>query len=164
MLEKLVIVQVDEVDNSSLKLKFPATVRSGQYPVIVKDLTKAYGACGFKDANIVIERGEKVAFVGKKWKSTMIKAIMKEIGIDAGSLEIGHNAQIGYFAQNQASLLNENATIFETIDDTVGDVRTKIKDILGAFMFHGDDDQKSKSPFRRRENTFSNDKTIVRTS
>jgi ATP-binding cassette subfamily F protein 3 len=72
----------------------------------------------------------------------MIKAIMKEIGIDAGSLEIGHNAQIGYFAQNQASLLNENATIFETIDDTVGDVRTKIKDILGAFMFHGDDDQK----------------------
>jgi ATP-binding cassette subfamily F protein 3 len=98
-------------------------------------------------------------------KSTMIKAIMKEIGIDAGSLEIGHNAQIGYFAQNQASLLNENATIFETIDDiAVGDVRTKIKDILGAFMFHGDDVTKSKSPFRRRENTFSNDKTIVRTS
>jgi ATP-binding cassette subfamily F protein 3 len=94
----------------------------------------------------------------------MIKAIMKEIGIDAGSLEIGHNAQIGYFAQNQASLLNENATIFETIDDiAVGDVRTKIKDILGAFMFHGDDVTKSKV-LSGGEKTFSNDKTIVRTS
>ena len=143
MLEKLVIVQVDEVDTSALKLKFSAAVRSGQYPVIVKDLSKSYGDhVVFKDANIVIERGEKVAFVGKngEGKSTMIKAIMKEIGIDAGSLEIGHNSQIGYFAQNQASLLNENATIFETIDDiAVGDVRTKIKDILGAFMFQGDD-------------------------
>ena len=143
MLEKLVIVQVDEVDTSALKLKFPSAVRSGQYPVIVKDLSKSYGDhVVFKDANIVIERGEKVAFVGKngEGKSTMIKAIMKEIGIDAGSLEIGHNSQIGYFAQNQASLLNENATIFETIDDiAVGDVRTKIKDILGAFMFQGDD-------------------------
>jgi ATP-binding cassette subfamily F protein 3 len=96
----------------------------------------------FKNANIVIERGEKVAFVGKngEGKSTMIKAIMKELQIDSGVLEIGHNAQIGYFAQNQASLLNENATIFETIDDiAVGDVRTQIKNILGAFMFHGDD-------------------------
>lgn len=143
MLEKLVIVQVDEVDNSSLKLKFSAAVRSGQYPVIVKELSKAYGDhVVFKDANIVIERGEKVAFVGKngEGKSTMIKAIMKEIDIDTGSLEIGHNAKVGYFAQNQASLLNGNATIFETIDDiAVGDVRTKIKDILGAFMFHGDD-------------------------
>ena len=143
MLEKLVIVQVDEVDTSALKLKFPPAVRSGQYPVIVKDLSKSYGDhIVFKDANIVIERGQKVAFVGKngEGKSTMIKAIMKEIGIDSGSLEIGHNSQIGYFAQNQAALLNENATIFETIDDiAVGDVRTKIKDILGAFMFHGDD-------------------------
>jgi len=143
MLEKLVIVQVDEVDTSALKLKFPPAARSGQYPVIVKDLAKSYGdQVVFKDANMVIERGEKVAFVGKngEGKSTMIKAIMKEIGIDAGNLEIGHNAQIGYFAQNQASLLDENATIFETIDDiAVGDVRTKIKDILGAFMFHGDD-------------------------
>ena len=143
MLEKLVIVQVDEVDTSALKLKFPPAARSGQYPVIVKDLSKSYGNhVVFKDANIVIERGQKVAFVGKngEGKSTMIKAIMKQIEIDGGSLEIGHNAQIGYFAQNQASLLNENATIFETIDDiAVGDVRTKIKDILGAFMFQGDD-------------------------
>ena len=143
MLEKLVLVQVDEVDNSALKLKFPAAIRSGQYPVVVKELTKAYGEnLIFKDANIVIERGDKVAFVGKngEGKSTMIKAIMKEIEINGGSVEIGHNSQIGYFAQNQASLLDENGTIFSTIDDiAVGDVRTKIKDILGAFMFHGDD-------------------------
>jgi ATP-binding cassette subfamily F protein 3 len=143
MLEKLVLVQVDEVDTSALKLKFPPAIRSGQYPVIVKDLEKSYGDhLIFKDANIVIERGDKVAFVGKngEGKSTMIKAIMKEIEINSGSVEVGHNAQIGYFAQNQASLLDENATIFSTIDDiAVGDVRTKIKDILGAFMFHGDD-------------------------
>ena len=143
MLEKLVIVQVDEVDNSALKLKFPPAIRSGQYPVIVKDMAKSYGdKVIFADANIVIERGEKVAFVGKngEGKSTMIKAIMKQIEINSGSIEVGHNAMIGYFAQNQASLLDENATIFETIDDiAVGDVRTKIKDILGAFMFHGDD-------------------------
>ncbi|KIA99339.1 MULTISPECIES: ABC-F family ATP-binding cassette domain-containing protein [unclassified Flavobacterium] len=143
MLEKLVIVQVDEVDNSALKLKFPPAARSGQYPVVVKDLSKSYGDhVVFKDANIVIERGQKVAFVGKngEGKSTMIKAIMKEIGIDEGSVDIGHNSQIGYFAQNQASLLDENATIFETIDAiAVGDVRTQIKNILGAFMFQGDD-------------------------
>jgi ATP-binding cassette subfamily F protein 3 len=143
MLEKLVPVEVDEVDNSALRLKFPPTIRSGQYPVVVKDLGKSYGAhVVFQAANIVIERGEKVAFIGKngEGKSTMIKAIMKEIGYDGGSVEIGHNAQIGYFAQNQASLLDENATIFETIDDiAVGDIRTKIKDILGAFMFGGDD-------------------------
>ncbi len=146
MLEKLVIVQVDEVDTSALKLKFPPAVRSGQYPVVVKDLKKSYGDhVVFKDANIVIERGEKVAFVGKngEGKSTMIKAIMKEIGIDSGSVDIGHNAQIGYFAQNQASLLDENATIFETIDNiAVGEIRTQIKNILGAFMFHGDDTTK----------------------
>ena len=146
MLEKLVIVQVDEVDTSALKLKFPPAARSGNYPVIVKDLSKSYGDhVVFKDANIVIERGQKVAFVGKngEGKSTMIKAIMKEIGIDSGSVEIGHNAQIGYFAQNQASLLDENATIFETIDSiAVGEVRTQIKNILGAFMFHGDDTTK----------------------
>ena len=143
MLEKLVIVQVDEIDTSALKLKFPPAIRSGQYPVIVKDLEKSYGdKLIFKDANIVIERGDKIAFVGKngEGKSTMIKAIMKEIEINAGKVEIGHNAQIGYFAQNQASLLDENATIFETIDNiAVGDVRTQIKNILGAFMFHGDD-------------------------
>ena len=146
MLEKLVLVQVDEVDTSALKLKFPPAARSGNYPVVVKDLSKSYGDhVVFKDANIVIERGQKVAFVGKngEGKSTMIKAIMKEIGIDSGSVEIGHNSQIGYFAQNQASLLDENATIFETIDNiAVGDVRTQIKNILGAFMFHGDDTTK----------------------
>jgi ATP-binding cassette subfamily F protein 3 len=146
MLEKLVLVQVDEVDNSALKLKFPPAARSGQYPVIVKDLEKSYGDhLIFKDANIVIERGDKVAFVGKngEGKSTMIKAIMKQIEINSGSVEVGHNAQIGYFAQNQASLLDENATIFETIDQiAVGDIRTQIKNILGAFMFHGDDIQK----------------------
>ena len=143
MLEKIVPVEIDEIDTSALKLKFPPSIRSGQYPVIVKDLHKSYGDhLIFKDANIVIERGDKVAFVGKngEGKSTMIKAIMKEIEINSGSVEIGHNAMIGYFAQNQASLLEENATIFSTIDDiAVGDVRTKIKDILGAFMFHGDD-------------------------
>ena len=143
MLEKLVIVQVDEVDTSALKLKFPPAARSGQYPVVVKELSKSYGEhVVFKEANLVIERGEKVAFVGKngEGKSTMIKAIMKEIGYENGSVDIGHNAQIGYFAQNQASLLDENATIFETVDDiAVGDIRSKIKDILGAFMFGGDD-------------------------
>ena len=146
MLEKIVPIEVDEIDNSALKLKFPPSVRSGQYPVIVKDLEKSYGdKLIFKDANLVIERGQKVAFVGKngEGKSTMIKAIMKEIEINGGSVEIGHNAQIGYFAQNQAALLDENATIFETIDRiAVGDVRTQIKNILGAFMFQGDDIQK----------------------
>ncbi|MBK9224135.1 MAG: ABC-F family ATP-binding cassette domain-containing protein [Flavobacterium sp.] len=143
MLEKLVPVEIDEIDTSALRLKFPPSVRSGQYPVVVKDLAKSYGDhIVFKDANIVIERGQKVAFVGKngEGKSTMIKAIMKEIAIDSGSVEIGHNAQIGYFAQNQASLLDENATIFETIDSiAVGEIRTQIKNILGAFMFQGDD-------------------------
>ncbi len=146
MLEKIVPIEVDEIDNSALKLKFPPSVRSGQYPVVVKDLEKSYGdKLIFKDANLVIERGQKVAFVGKngEGKSTMIKAIMKEIEINGGSVEIGHNAQIGYFAQNQAALLDENATIFETIDRiAVGDVRTQIKNILGAFMFQGDDIQK----------------------
>jgi ATP-binding cassette subfamily F protein 3 len=146
MLEKIVPIEVDEIDNSALKLKFPPSVRSGQYPVIVRDLEKSYGEhLIFKDANLVIERGQKVAFVGKngEGKSTMIKAIMKEIEINGGSVEIGHNSQIGYFAQNQAALLDGNATIFETIDNiAVGDVRTQIKNILGAFMFQGDDIQK----------------------
>lgn len=146
MLEKIVPIEVDEIDTSALKLKFPPSARSGQYPIIVKDLEKSYGdKLIFKDANLVIERGQKVAFVGKngEGKSTMIKAIMKEIEINGGSVEIGHNAQIGYFAQNQAAQLDENATIFETIDRiAVGDVRTQIKNILGAFMFQGDDIQK----------------------
>jgi ATP-binding cassette, subfamily F, member 3 len=145
MLEKIVPIEVDEVDTSALKLKFPPSPRSGQYPVVVEGLSKSYGDhIVFKDANMVIERGQKVALVGKngEGKSTMIKAIMGEIDFD-GKLEVGHNAQIGYFAQNQASLLDGELTIFETIDQiAVGDVRTKIKDLLGAFMFKGDDIQK----------------------
>jgi ATP-binding cassette subfamily F protein 3 len=145
MLEKIVPIEVDEVDTSALKLKFPPSPRSGQYPVVVEELSKKYGEhVVFKDANMVIERGQKVAFVGKngEGKSTMIKAIMKEIEFE-GKLEVGHNSQIGYFAQNQASLLDGEMTIFETIDQiAVGDVRTKIKDLLGAFMFKGDDIQK----------------------
>jgi ATP-binding cassette subfamily F protein 3 len=145
MLEKIVPIEVDEVDTSALKLKFPPSPRSGQYPVVVEGLSKTYGDhVVFKDANMVIERGQKVALVGKngEGKSTMIKAIMGEIDFE-GKLEVGHNAQIGYFAQNQASLLDGELTIFETIDQiAVGDVRTKIKDLLGAFMFKGDDIQK----------------------
>ena len=146
MLEKLVLVEVDEVDTSALKLKFPPSPRSGQYPVVVEELSKNYGEhTVFQKANMVIERGQKVAFVGKngEGKSTMIKALMGEIDYDGGKLEIGHNAQIGYFAQNQAALLDGELSVFETIDRiAVGDIRTKIKDMLGAFMFGGDDIQK----------------------
>lgn len=146
MLEKLELVEVDEVDTSALRLKFPPSPRSGQYPVVVSEMSKKYGDhIVFKDANMVIERGQKVALVGKngEGKSTMIKAIMKEFGPDSGKVEIGHNAQIGYFAQNQASLLDENLTVFETIDTiAVGDIRTQIKNLLGAFMFSGDDTTK----------------------
>lgn len=142
MLEKLEIVEVDEVDNSALRLKFPPAPRSGQYPVVVEGLCKKYGDhIVFQDANMVIERGQKLAFVGRngEGKSTMIKAIMKEIDFE-GKLEVGHNVQIGYFAQNQAALLDENLTVFDTIDQiAVGDIRSKIKDLLGAFMFGGDD-------------------------
>ncbi len=145
MLEKLEIIEIDEVDNSALRLKFPPSPRSGTYPVIVEDLTKSYGDhLVFQNANMVIERGQKVAFVGKngEGKSTMIKAIMGEIDIE-GTLKVGHNAKIGYFAQNQAALLDEELTVFETIDQiAVGDVRVKIKDLLGAFMFSGDDTTK----------------------
>jgi ATP-binding cassette subfamily F protein 3 len=142
MLEKMEIIEVDEVDTSALKLRFPPSPRSGKYPVIVEDLTKAYGDhVVFKDANMIIESGQKVTFVGKngEGKSTMIKAIMGEIDFQ-GKCELGHNAMIGYFAQNQASLLDESLTVFDTIDQiAVGEVRTKIKDLLGAFMFKGDD-------------------------
>jgi ATP-binding cassette subfamily F protein 3 len=145
MLEKLQLVEVDEVDTSALRLKFPASPRSGQYPIVVNELSKKYDEhVVFNNANMVIERGEKVAFVGKngEGKSTMIKAIMGEIDFQ-GKLEIGHNVKIGYFAQNQASLLDENLTVFETIDQiAVGDIRTKIKDLLGAFMFGGDNTTK----------------------
>ncbi|GAB3235060.1 ABC-F family ATP-binding cassette domain-containing protein [Algoriphagus aestuariicola] len=142
MLEKMEIIEVDEVDSSALKLRFPPSPRSGKYPVIVDEMSKSYGDhVVFKDASMTIEQGQKVAFVGKngEGKSTMIKAIMGEIDFK-GKCELGHNAMIGYFAQNQASLLDETLTIFETIDNiAVGEVRTKIKDILGAFMFKGDD-------------------------
>ena len=142
MLEKLDIIEVDEVDTSALRLKFPPAARSGQYPVVVEGLSKSYGDhVVFNEANMVIERGQKVALVGKngEGKSTMIKAIMGEIDFE-GKLEIGHNAKIGYFAQNQAALLDEDLTIFETVDRIAeGDIRTQIKSILGAFMFKGDD-------------------------
>lgn len=145
MLEKLELVEVDEVDNSALRLKFPPSPRSGQYPVVVEELSKLYGDhVVFKNAGMVIERGQKVAFVGKngEGKSTMVKAIMKEIDFE-GKLEIGHNVKIGYFAQNQASLLDGELTVFDTIDQiAIGDIRSKIKDLLGAFMFSGDDTTK----------------------
>lgn len=145
MLEKLEIIEVDEVDTSALRLKFPPAPRSGSYPVVCTDVTKKYGDhVVFDKANFTIERGQKIAFVGRngEGKSTMIKAIMKEIDFD-GTLELGHNVQIGYFAQNQASLLDENLTVYETIDSIAeGDIRTKIRDLLGAFMFGGDDTTK----------------------
>jgi len=141
MLEKMEIVEVDEVDTSALNLKFPPAPRSGNYPVITEDLGKSYGDhVVFKDASITIARGEKVAFVGKngQGKSTLVKAIMSEIDHD-GTMQLGHNAMIGYFAQNQAALLDEKLSIFETIDEIAkGDARTKVKDLLGAFMFSGD--------------------------
>lgn len=142
MLEKMELIEVDEVDSSALKLRFPPSPRSGNYPVIVEDMSKKYDEhVVFKNASMTIERGQKVSFVGKngEGKSTMIKAIMGEIDFE-GKCELGHNSMIGYFAQNQASLLDESLTIFETIDHiAVGEVRTKVKDILGAFMFKGDD-------------------------
>lgn len=142
MLEKIELIEVDEVDTSALKLRFPPSPRSGKYPVIVEELTKSYdNHIVFKNASMTIERGQKISFVGKngEGKSTMIKAIMSEIEFE-GKCELGHNSMIGYFAQNQASLLDENLTIFETIDHiAVGEVRTKVKDILGAFMFKGDE-------------------------
>ncbi|PKP39077.1 MAG: glycosyl transferase family 2 [Bacteroidetes bacterium HGW-Bacteroidetes-15] len=141
MLEKLEILEVDEEDTSALNLKFPPSPRSGSWPIIAEGVTKRYGEkLVFANASFSIARGEKVAFVGRngEGKSTMIKAIMGEIDFD-GKLTLGHNVKVGYFAQNQASLLNEELTVFQTIDDVaVGDIRTKIKDILGAFMFSGD--------------------------
>jgi ATP-binding cassette subfamily F protein 3 len=141
MLEKLEIIEVDEIDNSALKLRFPPTPRSGNYPVTVTEMSKRYGDhVVFQNASMTIQRGEKVAFVGKngEGKSTMIKAIMKEIDFE-GMCEVGHNVQIGYFAQNQASLLDEELSVYDTIDNiAVGEIRTKIRDILGAFMFGGE--------------------------
>lgn len=140
-LDKIERLEVDDVDNSSLRLKFPPAPRSGSYPVIIEDVAKSYGSQTiFKNATLTINRGDKVAFVGKngEGKSTLVKCIMGEIDFN-GKLELGHNVKIGYFAQNQAQLLDENRTVFETIDYVAtGDIRTKIRDILGAFMFGGD--------------------------
>ncbi len=145
MLEKLELVEVDEIDRSALKLRFPPAPRSGSYPVVTKELGKRYGEhLVFSNASITIERGEKIAFVGKngEGKTTMVKAIMGELDFD-GELQLGHNLKIGYFAQNEASLLDEEQTVFSTIDNVaVGDIRTKIRDILGAFMFGRDDSDK----------------------
>lgn len=138
MLEKLELIEVDEEDTSALRLKFPPSPRSGNYPVIMEGVGKTYGDhVVFKNANLTIERGDKVAFVGKngEGKSTLVKCIMNEIDHE-GTLTLGHNVQIGYFAQNQASLLDENLTVFQTIDDVAkGEIRNKIRDLLGAFMF-----------------------------
>ena len=145
MLEKLEILEVDEEDTSALRLKFPPSPRSGSYPVTIENVSKSYGDhTVFRNANLTIERGDKIAFVGKngEGKSTLVKCIMKEIEHD-GTLTIGHNVMIGYFAQNQASLLDENLTVFQTIDDVAkGDIRNKIKDLLGAFMFGGENSAK----------------------
>lgn len=139
-LEKIVPVEIDEVDNSSLKLKFPPCLRSGDYPIICDEVEKSYAHNVFKNVNLIIKRGEKVAFVGKngEGKSTLIKCIMNEIPF-GGTLKIGHNVEIGYFAQNQAQMLDENLTVFETIDHVAkGEIRLRINDILGAFMFGGE--------------------------
>ena len=145
MLEKLEILEVDEEDTSALRLKFPPSPRSGSYPVTIENVSKSYGDhTVFRNANLTIERGDKIAFVGKngEGKSTLVKCIMKELEHD-GTLTIGHNVMIGYFAQNQASLLDENLTVIQTIDDVAkGDIRNKIKDLLGAFMFGGENSAK----------------------
>lgn len=145
MLEKLEILEVDPEDKSALNLRFPPAPRSGSYPVVTQELSKSYGEHNvFSGATITIERGEKVAFVGKngEGKSTMVKAIMNEIDFE-GKLTLGHNLKIGYFAQNEASLLDEEKSVFKTVDDVaVGDIRTKLRDILGAFMFGRDDSDK----------------------
>ena len=145
MLEKLELVEVDEEDTSALRLKFPPSPRSGSYPVIIENVGKAYGEKRvFSNVNLTIERGDKIAFVGRngEGKSTLVKCIMGEIPFD-GNLQLGHNVQISYFAQNQASLLDENLTVFQTIDDVAkGDIRNKIKDLLGAFMFGGENSTK----------------------
>ena len=144
-LEKIVPIEVDEVDNSAMHLKFPPCLRSGDYPVICEDVAKSYGThTVFSGVNLTIKRGEKVAFVGKngEGKSTLVKCIMGEIPFD-GHLKIGHNIQIGYFAQNQAQLLDESLTVFQTIDNVAkGDIRLRINDILGAFMFGGEESEK----------------------
>lgn len=144
-LEKIVPIEIDEVDNSAMHLKFPPCLRSGDYPIICEEVSKSYGAhTVFSNVNLTIKRGEKVAFVGKngEGKSTLVKCIMGEIPFE-GNLKVGHNIQIGYFAQNQAQLLDESLTVFQTIDYVAkGEIRLKINDILGAFMFGGEESDK----------------------
>jgi len=156
MLEKLEIIEIDEIDNSSLALRFPPAPRSGDFPVKVKDLTKKYDAhTVFSSASMDIARGEKVSFVGRngEGKSTMIKAILGEIEVE-GECQLGHNVKVGYFAQNQAALLDPELTIFQTVDEVAkGDVRTQIKNILGRFMFAGDDIDKKVSVLSGGEKT-----------
>jgi ATP-binding cassette subfamily F protein 3 len=156
MLEKLETIEVDEIETSALKLRFPPSIRSGDYPVTVKELSKAYGDhVVFKDANMSISRGEKVSFVGRngEGKSTMIKAILGEIDVE-GKCQLGHNVKVGYFAQNQAALLDESLTIFQTVDEVAeGDIRTQVKNILGRFMFKGDDIEKKVSVLSGGEKT-----------
>ena len=146
MLEKLELIEVDEEDTSRLRLKFPPSPRSGSYPVIADGVGKTYDRLIYKDATFTVERGDKIAFVGRngEGKSTMVKSIMGEIPYD-GTITLGHNVQIGYFAQNQASLLDEELTVFQTIDDVAkGEVRNKIRDLLGAFMFGGPEESMKK--------------------
>lgn len=156
MLEKLEIIEIDEIDTSSLKLRFPPAPRSGDYPVTVKDVSKSYDDhIVFKDANMSIARGEKVSFVGRngEGKSTMIKAILSEIPVE-GTCQLGHNVKVGYFAQNQASLLDPDLSIFQTVDEVAfGDIRNQIKNILGRFMFSGDDIDKKVSMLSGGEKT-----------
>ena len=156
MLEKLEIIEIDEIDTSALKLRFPLAPRSGDYPVSVKEVSKKYDDhVVFNDANMVISRGEKVSFVGRngEGKSTMIKAILGEIEVE-GECKLGHNVEVGYFAQNQASLLDESLTVFQTIDEVaVGEIRTQIKNMLGRFMFSGDDIDKKVSVLSGGEKT-----------
>tara|TARA_R110000868_G_scaffold87807_4_gene245212 strand:- start:5874 stop:7511 length:1638 start_codon:yes stop_codon:yes gene_type:complete len=156
MLEKLEIIEIDEIDTSSLRLRFPPAMRSGDYPVTAHELSKNYGDhIVFKNANMSISRGEKVSFVGRngEGKSTMIKAIMGEIDFE-GKCQLGHNVKVGYFAQNQASLLDPELTVFQTVDEVAqGDIRTQMKNILGRFMFGGEDVEKKVSVLSGGEKT-----------
>jgi ATP-binding cassette subfamily F protein 3 len=156
MLEKIVPIEIDEIDTSALKLRFPPAPRSGEHPITVRDVSKKYGEhVVFHEANMSIVRGEKVALVGRngEGKSTMIKAILGETDVD-GSVALGHNVKVGYFAQNQASLLDADLTVFETVDQVaVGDIRTQIKNMLGRFMFSGDDINKKVSVLSGGERT-----------
>jgi ATP-binding cassette subfamily F protein 3 len=157
MLEKIVPIEIDEVDTSALRLRFPPAPRSGEHPVTVRDVSKKYGEhVVFNNANMSIIRGEKIAFVGRngEGKSTMIKALLGEIVVDEGSVQLGHNVKVGYFAQNQAALLDSELTVFETVDQVaVGDIRTQIKNMLGRFMFSGDDINKKVSVLSGGERT-----------